>query len=78
MKQLIFLHNPLLQKHNQSRLGWAEMDQIIRNWTKLDRMNQTRSKWTKLDKTKLNGLKWTKVDGTRPICFVDVTQYVGV
>ena len=41
-------------------------------------MNQTQLKWTKLDKTKLNGLKWTKVDGTRPKCFVDVAQYIGV
>ena len=53
------------------------MDQIIWNWTKLDRMNETQLKWTKLDKTKLNGLKWTKVDGTGLKCFVAVAQYIG-
>ena len=77
MKQLIFLHKPLLRKQNQSRLRWVEKDRIIRNWIKLDRMDQTRSKWAKLDQTELNGLKWTKVDRTRPKCFTDVAQYIG-
>ena len=67
MKQLIFLHKPLLQKHNQSRLRWVEMDRIIWNWIKLDR----------LDQTKLNGLKWIKVDRTRPKYLTDVAQYIG-
>ena len=52
------------------------MDRIIQNWTKLDRINQTRSKWAKLDQTKLNGLKWTKVNGTKPKCFADVAEYI--
>ena len=77
MKQLIFLHKPLLRKHNQSLLRWVEMDRIIRNWIKLDRMDQTRSKWAKLDQTELNGLKWTKVYRTRPKCFTGVAQYIG-
>ena len=63
MKQLIFLHKPLLPKHNQSRLRWVEMDQIIWNWTNLDRMDQICSKWTKLNQIKLNKLKWTKYIG---------------
>ena len=73
MKQLIFLHKPLLRKHIQSRLRWVEMDRIIRNWIKLDRMDQTRS--AKLDQIELNGLKWTKVDRTRLKCFTDMAQY---
>ena len=77
MKQLIFLHKPLLRKHNQSRLRWVEMDRIIQNWIKLDRMDQTRSRWAKLDQTELNGLKWTKVNRTRPKYFTNVAQYTG-